>query len=56
MAPPVLARMSAITADHRYLAYMWWDTSSSLYDPAEHLFFRDSHYFAQKQSNVQEVF
>ncbi len=34
MAPPVLARMSAITGDRRYLDYMdkeWWETSSSLW-------------------------
>jgi len=59
MAPPVLARMSAITGDRHYLDYMdreWWETSSSLYDPTEHLFFRDSHYFTQKQNNGQKVF
>jgi unsaturated rhamnogalacturonyl hydrolase len=59
MAPPVLARMSAISGDPRYLHYMdkeWWETSASLYDPAEHLFFRDSRYFNQKQDNGQKLF
>jgi rhamnogalacturonyl hydrolase YesR len=59
MAPPVLARMSAATGDLRYLNYMdreWWETSASLYDPAEHLYFRDSRYFTQKQDNGQKVF
>jgi len=59
MAPPVLARMSAATGDRRYLDYMdheWWQTSASLYDPAEHLYFRDSRYFTQKQENGQKVF
>jgi unsaturated rhamnogalacturonyl hydrolase len=59
MAPPVLARMSATTGDQRYLDYMdreWWETSASLYDPAEHLFFRDSRYFTQKQQNGQKLF
>jgi unsaturated rhamnogalacturonyl hydrolase len=40
MAPPVLARMSKATGDQKYLDYMdkeWWETSASLYDPAEHL-------------------
>jgi rhamnogalacturonyl hydrolase YesR len=59
MAPPVLARMSAATGDRRYLDYMdreWWQTSASLYDPAEHLYFRDSRYFTQKQDNGQKIF
>jgi unsaturated rhamnogalacturonyl hydrolase len=59
MAPPVLARMSVATGDRRYLDYMdreWWETSASLYDPAEHLYFRDSRYFVQKQANGQKVF
>jgi unsaturated rhamnogalacturonyl hydrolase len=59
MAPPVLARMTAATGDRRYLDYMdkeWWETSASLYDPAEHLYFRDSRYFTQKQDNGQKLF
>jgi len=59
MAPPVLARISAATGDRRYLDYMdreWWQTSASLYDPAEHLYFRDSRYFTQKQENGQKLF
>jgi len=59
MAPPVLSRMSAATGDRRYLDYMdreWWQTSASLYDPTEHLYFRDSRYFTQKQDNGQKIF
>jgi unsaturated rhamnogalacturonyl hydrolase len=59
MAPPVLARMSAATDDRRYLDYMdreWWETSASLYDPVEHLYFRDSRYLTQKQNNGQKLF
>jgi len=59
MAPPVLARMSTATGDPRYLNYMdkeWWETSASLYDPAEHLYFRDSRYFTQKEANGQKLF
>jgi unsaturated rhamnogalacturonyl hydrolase len=59
MAPPVLARMFAATGDHRYLNYMdreWWQTSASLYDPAEHLYFRDSRYLTQKEKNGQKIF
>jgi unsaturated rhamnogalacturonyl hydrolase len=59
MGPPVLARMFAATGDRRYLDYMdreWWQTSASLYDPAEHLYFRDSRYFTQKEKNGQKIF
>jgi rhamnogalacturonyl hydrolase YesR len=59
MAPPVLARMSAATGDRRYLDAMdreWWQTSASLYDPSEHLYFRDSRYFTQTQKNGQKLF
>jgi len=59
MAPPVLGRMSVATGDRRYLDYMdreWWETSASLYDPAEHLYFRDSRYFTQKEAHGQKIF
>jgi unsaturated rhamnogalacturonyl hydrolase len=59
MAPPVLARMSAATGERRYLDYMdreWWETSASLYDPVDHLYFRDSRYFTQKEKNGQKIF
>jgi rhamnogalacturonyl hydrolase YesR len=59
MAPPVLARTFAATGDRRYLDYMdreWWQTSASLYDSADHLYFRDSRYFTQKEKNGQKIF
>jgi rhamnogalacturonyl hydrolase YesR len=59
MAPPVLARESLATGDKKYLDYMdkeWWETSDSLYDKGEHLYFRDSAYFTQKQANGQKIF
>ena len=59
MAPPVLARVSSATGDRRYLDYMdheWWLTSASLYDPGNHLYFRDSRYFSMKQDNGQKLF
>jgi len=58
MAPPVLARMSEATGDRRYLDYMdreWWETSASLWDPAEHLYIRDSSYFTKKEANGQKL-
>nr|WP_232298917.1 glycoside hydrolase family 88 protein [Granulicella tundricola] len=59
MAPPVLAEMSKITNDRKYLDYMdrqWWITSAYLYDPQEKLYFRDDTYFTKKEANGQKLF
>jgi unsaturated rhamnogalacturonyl hydrolase len=59
MAPPVLSRMYVITGDRKYLDYMdheWWLTSASLYNTENHLYFRDSRYFTQKQDNGKPLF
>ena len=59
MSPPVLLRMYEITHDKKYLDYMdheWWLTSGSLYNQENHLYFRDSRYFTQKQANGKPIF
>jgi unsaturated rhamnogalacturonyl hydrolase len=59
MSPPVLLRMYEITQDKKYLDYMdheWWLTSGSLYKEENHLYFRDSRYFTQKQANGKPIF
>jgi unsaturated rhamnogalacturonyl hydrolase len=59
MSPPVLLRMYEITNDRKYLDYMdheWWLTSGSLYDQENDLYFRDSRYFTQKQTNGKPIF
>jgi unsaturated rhamnogalacturonyl hydrolase len=59
MSPPVLLRMYEITHDRKYLDYMdheWWLTSASLYNQDNHLYFRDSRYFTQKQANGKPIF
>jgi unsaturated rhamnogalacturonyl hydrolase len=59
MAPPVLAQLSVATGDLRYLNFMdheWWLTSSALYDPAEHLYYRDNRFLTMKEANGQKVF
>jgi rhamnogalacturonyl hydrolase YesR len=59
MAPPVLARMYVDTGDRKYLDFMdreWDITTQHLYDPTEHLYFRDSRYFTQKQANGRKLF
>jgi rhamnogalacturonyl hydrolase YesR len=50
MAPPAMALVAEATGDSRYLAAMdamWWQTSDYLYDPEEHLWYRDGRYVVQ---------
>ena len=59
MAPPVLARLSTITGDRKYLDFMdreWWITSSLLYDQKSHLFFRDATFFNKREANGNGLF
>ena len=59
MAPPALARMSAITGDHRYIDKMnqeWKLTEEHLYDREEKLFFRDGTFLNKKEANGKKLF
>jgi unsaturated rhamnogalacturonyl hydrolase len=59
MGPPTWARLYKATGDKKYLDFMdkeWWAASEFLYDKDEHLYFRDSRYFKQKEANGQKVF
>jgi unsaturated rhamnogalacturonyl hydrolase len=59
MAPPVWARMYAATGDHKYIDYLdeeWAKTSDRLYDPTEHLYFRDSTYLTRTEANGKKMF
>lgn len=59
MGPPAWARLSAVTGDARYLDFAirnWWLTSEFLYDRDEHLYFRDSRFFGQREANGAKVF
>ncbi len=59
MDPPAWARLAKITGDKKYLDFanrLWWVTSDYLYDKTEHLYFRDSTYFTQKEPNGQKLF
>lgn len=59
MAPPVLAQLSVATGDRKYLDFMdheWWLTSGALYDPAEHLYFRDNRFLTMHEANGQKIF
>jgi len=59
MAPPVWAGLAKVTGQPKYLNYMdmeWKITDSLLWDPQEHLFFRDSSYFDKREKNGRKVF
>jgi unsaturated rhamnogalacturonyl hydrolase len=59
MAPPVWARLYGATHEIAYLNYMdreWWITSTLLYDPQEHLFFRDATFLPKHEANGQKLF
>src|SRR4029077_5571173 len=59
MAPPVWMQLFAATGDERYLDFAvknWWRTTDYLYDPGEHLYFRDSTYFERREANGKKVF
>ena len=59
MAPPVLARMYAITGNKKYLDTLdrnWVVTSKLLYSEQESLFFRDSRYLTRKEKNGKPLF
>ncbi|MFO7693226.1 MAG: glycoside hydrolase family 88 protein [Vicinamibacterales bacterium] len=59
MGPPALAAVSAVTGDRRYLDLadrLWWKTTGYLYDRTEHLYYRDSRYFNQREPNGRRVF
>jgi rhamnogalacturonyl hydrolase YesR len=59
MAPPGLTRLSAVTGDRKYIDAMdkqWWATAAKLYDPEEHLFYRDARFLTQKTPSGKKVF
>jgi rhamnogalacturonyl hydrolase YesR len=59
MGPPAWARLAAATGEHRYLDFAvanWWRTSDYLYDKEEHLYYRDSRFFKQREANGRKMF
>jgi rhamnogalacturonyl hydrolase YesR len=59
MAPPVLARMSALSGDPRYLRAMdtqWWRTYDRLWDPQEHLYYRDERFITERTEHGKKNF
>ena len=54
-----MAAVSAATGDQKYLDLadrLWWKTTDYLYDRDEHLYFRDSRFFDQREKNGKKVF
>lgn len=59
MSPPVWAHLSKLTGDPKYLEWAdreWWTTTDVLYDPANHLFYRDNNFFNKKTDSGKKVF
>jgi rhamnogalacturonyl hydrolase YesR len=59
MAPPVMARMSLITGDPKYLDAMdheFWRTAAALYSPKDHLFYRDDRFVNKPDKSGRKIF
>jgi unsaturated rhamnogalacturonyl hydrolase len=59
MSPPALVLATQVTGDRRYADLMnrlWWKTTGYLYDPREHLYYRDSRFFDLREKNGAKVF
>jgi rhamnogalacturonyl hydrolase YesR len=59
MAPPVWTGLAHATGEHKYLDFVnreWWRTSARLYDPEQHLFYRDASFFPLREANGKKVF
>jgi rhamnogalacturonyl hydrolase YesR len=59
MAPPAMVELSRQTGDARFRTYAmreYWATTDFLYDPAEHLFYRDSRFFERRDERGRKQF
>jgi rhamnogalacturonyl hydrolase YesR len=59
MAPPVWTRLAKITGERKYLDFMdgeYHATYDLLWDTEDHLFWRDSSYFAKREKNGRKVY
>ena len=59
MGPPVWMHMASITGEKRFLDFAdkeFWETTELLYDKEEHLFYRDTRYFTQREANGAKIF
>ncbi|WP_230482429.1 glycoside hydrolase family 88/105 protein [Sphingomonas sp. Leaf21] len=59
MTPPAMLELSAQTNDSRYRDYAmreYWATVDFLFDPSEHLFYRDSRFFERRDERARKQF
>ena len=59
MAPPAMLELSRQTGDARYRIYAmqeFWATTAFLFDPAQHLFYRDSRFFERRDDQQRKLF
>lgn len=59
MAPPALLDLTRLTGDPRYRAFAmkeFWATTAFLYDPVEHLYYRDSRFFDRRDALQRKQF
>jgi rhamnogalacturonyl hydrolase YesR len=59
MAPPVWSRMYAATHEQKYLDSIdrhWWETSDLLFDPQQHLYYRDITFLHKTGATGKPVF
>ena len=59
MAPPAFAELSLQTGDPRYREFAmreFWATTDFLYDPVEHLYYRDSRFFDRRDAQRRKQF
>jgi rhamnogalacturonyl hydrolase YesR len=59
MAPPAWIALSRVTGDRRYLAHAdaeFWASADYLYDKQDHLFYRDSRFFTQRDAAGRKIF
>lgn len=59
MGPPALAMLSRVSGQLKYMDLvdsLWWKTTGYLYDPGEHLYFRDGSFLNKKEKNGKKMF
>ncbi|MBI0477141.1 glycosyl hydrolase family 88 [Sphingomonas sp. MA1305] len=59
MAPPALVELSRQTGDPRYRNFAlkeFWATTDFLFDPVEHLYYRDSRFFERRDARQRKQF
>lgn len=59
MAPPAFAELSKQVGEDKYRTFAmkeWWATTDFLFDPKEHLYYRDSRFFERRDGKGRKMF